>query len=589
GDRKQSIYKFRGAEGKVFDEAKKVLNIYCREKKLLKNYRSASQIICFINDVFKDIYPWTEEKLLSGLEVDAPACIEINLLDEKDSDNAKDKEYEWVLGKILELIESKKQIWDKKIKGFRPIEFRDIAILLRKKAGKNFPLLEKHLKEKGIPFVVPGGMGFYQEQEIIFLLSLVYSILDPSDMYSLWDLSSSVYHINPEQVYCWRGILKEKELVEVIEEIINELNFWDGLSTQQKANVEKFLMIIDEWRGTPLYTISRNLRTMMLSDEEPKADIFSEHQNAVRVMTIHNAKGLEFPAVFLINIEDGKINIKEEEIFYRKTEEDLPYKFILKEEADEEYEDEFRNMLEEEEKRILYVALTRACQYLFISGIKKRKGSIWTSMLEKFQSRFPATSVCKKSFMEERVERIKERKYLPEDLRFSGLLTSYTEEKEKGIYHYEGTILGDIAHKLLYDISEGLIHNKDTYRKRVRFYLKKANFEKNKKMENILKNIYETIEKTPGLKKILEKREDGLSEVPFIIEIEGKIYTGFIDRIIIEEKVCHIYDYKMKEDSVGKFKEQMDIYEKAVKKMFPDRGIVKRYIVFLKSGVIKEI
>ncbi|MCM8762516.1 MAG: UvrD-helicase domain-containing protein, partial [Candidatus Omnitrophica bacterium] len=50
GDRKQSIYKFRGAEGKVFDEAKKVLNIYCREKKLLKNYRSASEIICFIND-----------------------------------------------------------------------------------------------------------------------------------------------------------------------------------------------------------------------------------------------------------------------------------------------------------------------------------------------------------------------------------------------------------------------------------------------------------------------------------------------------------------------------------------------------------
>ncbi|MCM8829779.1 MAG: UvrD-helicase domain-containing protein [Candidatus Omnitrophica bacterium] len=588
GDRKQSIYKFRGAEGNVFDEAKKVLNIYCAERKLLKNYRSAPEIIEFINDVFQDTYPWTEEKLSLGLEVKVPSCIEINLIDEKYNENAKDKEYEWVLGKVFELIDSKKQVWDKRIKGFRPIEFKDIGILLRKKAGKKFPVLERHLKEKGIPFVVPGGIGFYQEQEIIFLLSLVLSILDPSDMYSLWNLSSSVYHINPDRVYQWRDIIKKKELVEVIEEVLSELNFWDGLSTQQKANVEKFLIIIEEWQGSPLYTISRNLRTMMLSDEEPKADIFSEHQNAVRVMTVHNAKGLEFPAVFLINIEDGKVNITEEKIFYRKTEGETPYKFILKKEADEEYGNEFKKILEEEEKRILYVALTRACQYLFISGIKK--DSIWIKMLENFQSRFPATTVCKKSIVEEKTESVKyNKKYLFKNLRFAGILTSYTEEKKEGLYHYEKTILGDIAHKLMYDISEGIIQDKDTYIKRAKFYMKKVNFEKNKRMADILRNIYETIERIPELKKISEKREDGLSEVPFIIEVENKIYTGFIDRIIIREDVCYIYDYKMEDYKVERFKEQMDIYEKAVKKMFPDKDKVKRYIVFLKSGIIKEI
>jgi len=592
GDRKQSIYKFRGAEGKVFDEAKEILNDYCIEKKLLKNYRSSPMLIDFINGVFDNISPWDEEKLSTGIKIDMPSGIEINFIEGKENEDAKSEEYQWVLRKIQELVKSGKQVWDKKTGCLRPIDFRDIAILMRKKAGKNFPLLERYLKEAGIPFVVLGGMGFYRETEILFLLSLVFALADPTDSVSLWNLWISLYRITSDKVYGWRELLKRDDLVNVVEEILKELNFWDSLSTQQKANVEKFLMILDEWKGMPLYAISRNLRMMMLSDEEPKADIFSEHQNAVRVLTVHNAKGLEFPAVFLVNVEDGKVALRDN-ILYRKTEEgEPPYRFSLKKEAEKNYKESFKNMLEEEEIRILYVALTRACQYLFISGVKQ-DSSIWMSLLKRVQKSFPPVPF-QMAFDVEQVmdKKTEENVCLPDKVSYTGILTSYTEEKEKKEYYYERTVLGSIAHKLMYETSEGRIKDKAGYNKRVKFYLKKYYFDKNTAMKEKLMKIYENIEKNPELMKIISMKKEGstFSEFSFISKIKDRIYTGFIDRLILtEENKCYIYDYKMEEGDLGNFKEQMDIYEEAVKGIFPDIKEVKRFIIFLGKGAIKEI
>lgn len=586
GDRKQSIYKFRGAEGKVFDEAKTTLNAFCTEKKLLKNYRSAPEIINFVNKVFEDNHPWAEEKLSPGIE-GMPNNIELNF---PEGEDPKFEEYQWVAGKILELINNKALVMDKHTKEYRPIEFHDIAILMRKRVGKKYKLLEKTLKESGIPFVILGGMGFYKEPEIIFLMTLVLAIADPSDKLSLWNLYSSTYRITYDKVIQWRKYLKSKELVDALEIILQELNFWEGISTQQKANIEKFLMIVDEWKGTPLYHVSGNLRAIMSAEEEPKADIFSEHQNAVSVLTVHSAKGLEFPSVFLVNLEDGAADMKKDTILYKKTEGESPYEFILKGEATKEYKDEYKNMIQGEELRVLYVALTRACQYLFISGTGERTKGVWMPLLEKFQTDFPATMPKMVPVKKEQAEQPKQKKTISIKIDHSGLLTSYTEEKQKAEYHYEGTVAGEIAHKLIYELSTGRINSRDNYIQRVDFYLKKSGFDENKKLWDMLVNIYELIDKTPELKKIVEKREDGFSETPFIVKKEGKIYTGFIDRIILDaEESCYIYDYKTEKGDADKFKQQMDIYEEAVRKIFPQRKRVKRYIVFLQNGKIQEI
>ncbi|MCM8820714.1 MAG: ATP-binding domain-containing protein, partial [Candidatus Omnitrophica bacterium] len=325
----------------------------------------------------------------------------------------------------------------------------------------------------------------------------------------------------------------------------------------------------------------------------PKADVFSEHQNAVRVLTVHNAKGLEFPAVFLINVEAGKVILKDN-ILYRKTEGgEPPYKFILKREAEKNYEDSFKNMLQEEELRVLYVALTRACQYLFISGVKQ-KSSIWMTLLERFQSVFPHIPLQEVCSVEKiiDVDRTVHSESLTEKINFTGVLTSFTEEKVRGEYHYEGTILGNIAHKLMYEISEGRIEDIGGYERRVDFYLKKADFDKSKKMRDFLIRTYENIEKKSELMQIISRgiKNRSFSEFSFISEIKGRIYTGVIDRLIfMEDNKCCIYDYKIEKGDLKTFREQMDVYEKAVKSIFPDVDVVRRFIIFLGEGAIKEI
>lgn len=598
GDKKQSIYKFRGAEGGVFDDARIVLDDYSSEEKLLRNYRSEPEILEFVNAVFNDTYPWTEQQLSAGLEKKNPCRIEINLVDGGENPEAKKEEYEWVLGRIHELLKQKEPVRDKKTGELRPIEFRDIAILMRKRAGNNFLLLERQLKESGIAFVILGGIGFYNEPEIIFLLSLVFALADPTDKISLWNLRNSVYKISGGRVYEWRRKLSLEELTITVESILEEINFWDGLSTQQKANTEKFLILLQEWEDLPLYRVSRNLRTVALSYDEPKADIFSEHQNAVRILTVHNAKGLEFPAVFLINAEDGRVTLKDE-ILYRKTpESDVPYKFVLKREADEEYRKLFKGMLEEEEERVLYVALTRARQYLFVSGIKNKRGSdssLWLNRLKKFETGFPAAPVSRYTgvSLEKKTEK-KEKMRFFEEKDFP-VLTSYTREKEQDYYRYERTVAGEIAHKLLYDVSEGKIKlDKREYEKRARFYLGKTGLDDVREIEDVLMSVYGNIERNSELRAVVEERSEGrtFSELPFITEVEkGMIYTGAIDRIILskDENICRIYDYKLEGGNPERYVKQMDIYEKAVRNIFPDRPAVRKFIVFLKTGTLREI
>jgi ATP-dependent exoDNAse (exonuclease V) beta subunit len=597
GDRKQSIYKFRGAEGTVFDDARGTLRDYYSEEKLLKNYRSQPGILEFVNGLFGDTYPWNEQQLLAGLDVQAKNIIEINLLDDKQDVNAKEKEYKWVIGRILELLKIKEPVWDKKTEQFRPVEFRDIAILMRKRVGKNFLLFEQLLKESEIPFVILGGVGFYNEPEIVFLLSLVFALADPTDKVSLWNLHNSIYGISSEKIYRWREKISIEELTMVIESIMDEIGFWDGLSTQQKSNTEKFLMILQEMEHLPLYQTSRNLRTMALSYEEPKADIFSESQNAVRILTVHKAKGLEFPAVFLINLEDGKVDLRDRILYQKIRDKESPYKFLFSSEADDDYKNNFKNMLKEEEERVLYVALTRARQYLFISGVKNKRGSencLWIRRILSFESAFPPASTASYIYTPSEKRMGEKEKPVSFQDRYFPVLTSYTHEKEQTSYHYKRTVAGDIAHKLLYEISEGLIKmEREDYEKRMCFYLGKTGLTDIQGMKDVLMTVYENIVKSPEIRSVVENLPKGeaFSELPFIVETEqDRIYTGNIDRVILKgSKNCWIYDYKLEGGSPERYKQQMVIYERAVRKIFPDRPSVKKYIIFLKPSKVLSV
>ncbi|RLB75314.1 MAG: hypothetical protein DRH15_14275, partial [Deltaproteobacteria bacterium] len=426
GDRKQSIYRFRGAESKLFDEAKKTLSNYLEEKVLTKNYRSSGKIIDFVNDVFDKKSPWDTQKLVvSEKYKKLPSKIEINIFTGEDDEELKKKEYEWVCKKILKMIENKIPVFEDGKE--RPVEFRDIAILMRKRKGKFFKMMETLLTDYGIPYVIIGGVGFYQEEEIIMLLSLFFALVDPSDKFSLWNIKNSILEMDDEEIEKWRKILGRISIIEVIEKIFDEKNIWEKLNIQQRANCEKFLMLLNQQRKLPLFQIAQNLREIAEKFEEPKADIFSIHQNAVKVNTVHSSKGLEFPCVFLINLEDGGGNTKRNDIVYVKEEGNDCYGYSLSFEG-EEFKKIFKKDNQEEEERLLYVALTRASQYLFISGLKKEKSNgLWINMIDKFSQEFKAEEIPERiKKIERKEEKVESRIEIPVDFI---KLVSYTEGK----------------------------------------------------------------------------------------------------------------------------------------------------------------
>ncbi|MCS7181483.1 MAG: UvrD-helicase domain-containing protein, partial [bacterium] len=382
GDKKQSIYKFRGAEKNVFEEAKKILQGYYEIEKLRKNYRSSKKIIDFINAIFKNDNDWREEELVYGGKIEnLPSEIEIKFFKDKE------KEYEWVCKKIITLLtKGNITVWDRRKNILRNLELRDFLILIRKR-NKNFKLLEEKFKIYNIPYVVIGGIGFYQEPEIKFLLSLFFTLIDPTDDYSFWNIKNSVFKIDLNKIYKWRDWLQEYEISLLIEKILDEISFWNNLNTQQTANVEKFLSILQNQSYLPHHIIAKNLREILTNTQEPKADIFSIHQNAVKIMTIHGAKGLEFPVVFLLNLEDLSYSSTKDLFFYKKIEDG--YVYVYKSESEEDFRDDFKNRMMEEENRLLYVALTRAMQYLFISGLDDK--SYILQKIRKFINDYPGS------------------------------------------------------------------------------------------------------------------------------------------------------------------------------------------------------
>lgn len=586
GDKKQSIYGFRGAESGIFDVAKKVMAGYSETEQLSKNYRSAKGILDFINNLFENIPPWTEQKLYAGLPADISSGIEINISGGRDS---KEMEYKWVISKIFELVEKSFTIWDKKSGRTRRIDFKDIAILMRGRAGDNFAVLEKQLKEAGLPFVIMGGIGFYGEPEIIFLLAVIFALADPADSFSLWTLLNSVHKIKAEDIYRWRKLVEKEEASILFEKILEEIRFWEGLSLQQKANTEKFLMILQDFQHMPLYSIAKNLRDLAAGYDEPKADIFSIHQNAVRVLTVHGAKGLEFPAVFLVNIEDGSVILKDK-MLYERTESEVSYKYTLKKESAVDKEKISRAARKEEEMRVLYVALTRAGQYLFISGADKKGDSkLWLNMIRRFEDKYPASKAYD-------YRGFSYASRIPGDeISFSEsgtVLTSYSYEADKKFFSYEKTVVGQIVHKLLYELSRGSIRfEKKDFMQRARFYLQKSGLRhKSSGRENILENIYEKIEANKEIKNIVLKNISGktFSELPFIVKKHGRVYEGFIDRVIIDSEGVSIYDYKTDRVELSSCKKQMDIYEAAVQSIFKS-GNIKKLIIFLKEGRIYKL
>lgn len=444
GDPKQSIYGFRNAEVEVFEKTKQdithsqtsetqikwqgeTVSSTPEERKgkivLAESFRLLGDIVNFVNLVFSKIlvreshqFEVEYNELLKCRNNSATGKVELMILKpSSEKEKIIEHECEAIARRILNLFQYKYQIFDVAEKPY-DFRFKDAAILLRSRT--HLKELELILNKYQIPYIITGGIGFFQTQEIYDFYNYFQFLLNRHNDVALVGLLRSPFFV-----------LSDAELFEIANHS-NEADFWSKLKSfvqadnvsdnakravnilddniihasrlpiplvvqrifrqtgwlgtiaglqrgeQSRLNVDKLLRLAREFEGkgfANLFDFVERLKTLIKGEErEGQASIASEG-NAVQIMTIHSAKGLEFPVVFVPFLDkkfkydnapyiDSKVGIgfqANEENSYDKKIDPLIYRFLKQ---------QSHSKTEAEEKRIFYVACTRAKDMLVLSG-----------------------------------------------------------------------------------------------------------------------------------------------------------------------------------------------------------------------------
>ena len=368
GDNDQGIYSFRGAD---------ISNILNFERdfpgtkiiKLEQNYRCTGNILKAANAVIKHNENKYDKKLWTQNEEGKIPCI-YNGEDEYD-----EARY------IVEQIEH--------LKREEYYKNSDFVVLYRMNAQSR--AIEDILMREGLPYKVIGGLKFYERKEIkdiIAYLRLIhntadnlslkriinepkrgigkmsldrvqeisensgipmYEIIKDADKYEL----SRVYAYSREFIEQIEYLREQKDKIKIsdlIKETLNKTGYTKALKLENSVeaetrieNLEEFLTVAIEFEEQEAdNTLAEFLENITLSSD---IDGMENQEDSITLMTLHSAKGLEFPVVFLVGMEEG--------IF-------PGYKSIGEPQA------------LEEERRLFYVGITRAKQYLYLTCAKHR-------------------------------------------------------------------------------------------------------------------------------------------------------------------------------------------------------------------------
>lgn len=400
GDINQSIFGFRYADPELFARYRRALEEKGKQiDELRANYRSRPELLSIVNRTFDGPARGIEaHELTSGrddfaqsLEPTTEAIVTCG----ENTEAAERIESLWVARRICELIGQ--------------YRYRDIVILTR--ANVALGELQRALDDYGVPSLVLGGMTFYETREVRDLILLLTVLVNPRDEIALAGLlRSPLFGVSDEDLLLlsnggslydgllqrppahW-GVVEELRALrnsvspdQLLRRVLDDSDYESGLSSRGRANVEKFLAALrtrHQKQPGALREALEFIREAAPEAEAPPTDF----GDAVRLMTIHKSKGLEFPVVFLPFLHRDRgtgtpiigythphgLGVKWRDPATRKGVADI---------AHQRNTDHAGAWQSGEENRLLYVGMTRAKSHMLLSYsvTAKRKGGPWAQL-----------------------------------------------------------------------------------------------------------------------------------------------------------------------------------------------------------------
>jgi ATP-dependent exoDNAse (exonuclease V) beta subunit len=621
GDPKQSIYRWRGGKAEQFIELSKDHNPFNNPEKVLehldKNYRSYSQIIEFNNEFFqllsnefehedyKDLYQnhsHQKSNAKTGGYVNISFIPKIE--ESEDDEEALDKTELYLLATLNTIQKVKQQ-------GF---ELKDIVVLTRKRS--HGIAVANYLTEQGIPLLSSETLMIQNATEVRFIINLLKYLKNSSDLeakaHFLYYVADNIQDKFPVHDFIAQGMgrknemefenwladfdislsfqdIRKKSLYESVETIISKF-----LRSQNgNAYIQYFLDIV----------LERDVRNQagisdFLNYWDKNAEKFSipspEGKNAVRIMTIHKSKGLEFPVVIMPFADEDYSRSPKNKLWIDAEVDDfgLPKVLIDNSKAVEGFGDAAKSVYVQKSQEelldnvnVLYVALTRAEEQLYVisdmnldsKGIarKNNMSTFFVNYLDskcqfednKFEYEFG--NPAKLSAESDKSDDVQMIQSVVEVLNPKNIKIAQRESLMWGTYQQEAIEYGNVVHEIL-----SFVKTKSDVDLAITKAIESGLITFNQK-DTVFKTIQEIVNHSE-LSNCFAEGNEVLNEQT-IIQKQGKTIKP--DRMVLtKDKEVYLLDYKTGLHN-PKYELQLETYQNAIELM--GYKVVKKSLIYI--------
>jgi ATP-dependent exoDNAse (exonuclease V) beta subunit len=610
GDTKQSIYTFRGGDWRIMRRMmskQEFPSAGCRQEQLSINYRSAAAIVEFAQTVFHELVPATVPYALadmSGLasyaqtvpEGAAPGCVRVFSFEQGEGRESP---------KLIELIQ------DCRRRGYR---YRDIAVLTPR--NKDVVEVSRWLNEANVKFISHSSLDIRTRRITGELLALLKFLDSPIDNLAFatflfgeimrsdpdaravtdevrdylatsrhtGDAQEPLYaHLRATAPELWERYFNTLftmvgylPLYELVSRVYGTFSLMDRFAEEQGTLV-KFLGVVQSFEATGSNSLKEFLTFADEDSEENHWDIdVSEGEDAVKIMTVHKAKGLGFPVLIALFYDSVPRPVN---LFLEETAGGVTLLRIVKswtersERLREIYERE-SELRQVDELNKLYVAITRAEKEMYVLSVKSKRGEMPSTILPPggFQRGEPAHTIAS--------PRREEAKAAPLLFVRSGGLPEATNsapialaETRRGDFIHAvlalldvtGEDLTDQLHRAVEQVrsTSGAIMDVERIPDLLQQFLRQ-------------REIQEWFAQRPG-RKVLNERE--------IVAANGRLYR--IDRLVVDPATATVIDFKTGREQ-DQYREQVKGYMRLASDLFPEQA-VQGFLAYVDLNTLRRV